>query len=54
MGSMVWQQCDGTKTVYDIAIAMTQRFNDTEQNAIDRLIVFLRYLSRMGWITFEK
>ena len=54
MGSMVWQLCDGTKTVYDIAKAMVERFNDTEQNAIDRLIMFLRYLSRRGWISFEK
>lgn len=54
MGSMVWQLCDGTKTVYDIALAMVEKFNDTEQNAIDKLIMFLRYLSRMGWITFEK
>jgi len=54
IGSMVWQFCDGTKTVYQIAIAMVKRFNDTEQNSIDRLIMFLRYLSRRGWITFEK
>jgi len=54
MGSMVWQLCDGTKTVYDIALVLVERFNDTEQNAIDRLIMFLRYLSRKGWITFEK
>ena len=54
MGSMVWQLCDGNKNVYDIALAMVKKFNDTEQNAIDRLIIFLRYLSRKGWITFEK
>lgn len=53
-GSMVWQLCDGTKTIYDIAIAMAKRFNETEQSAIDRLIMFVRYLSRKGWITFEK
>jgi hypothetical protein len=54
MGSMVWQLCDGNKTVYDIAKAMMERFNDNEQNSIDRLIMFLRYLSRRGWISFEK
>ncbi|MBW9155567.1 PqqD family protein [Clostridium tagluense] len=57
MGSMVWQLCDGTdgtKTVYDIALAIVERFNETEQNVINRLIMFLRYLSRKGWITFEK
>jgi len=53
-GSMVWQLCDGTKTVYDIALAMMDRFNDKEQNSIDRLIMFLRHLSRKGWIAFEK
>ncbi|MGH4137645.1 PqqD family protein [Clostridium sp.] len=54
MGSMVWQMSDGTNTVYDIALAMMEKFHDTEQNTIDRLIMFVRYLSRMGWITFEK
>ena len=54
MGSMVWQMCDGTKTIYDIALVMMERFNETEQNSIDRLIMFIRYLSRRGWITFEK
>lgn len=53
-GSMVWQLCDGTKTVYDIALAMVKKFDDTEQNSIDRLVMFIRYLSRRGWITFEK
>jgi hypothetical protein len=53
MGSMVWQLCDGTKTIYDIALAMMERFDISEQNSIDRLIMFIRYLSRMGWITFE-
>lgn len=52
-GSMVWQLCDGTKTVYDIALAMTKTFNETEQISIEKLIVFLRYLSRSGWITFK-
>ena len=54
MGSMVWKLCDGNKTVYDIALAMVKKFNDTEQNAIHRLIIFLKYFSRKGWITFEK
>ncbi|MGV8983266.1 PqqD family protein [Clostridium sp.] len=54
MGSFVWQLSDGTKTVYDIALAMVEKFHDTEQNSIDRLIMFVRYLSRIGWITFEK
>jgi ArsR family metal-binding transcriptional regulator len=53
-GSLVWQHCDGTKTVYDIAQVMMEKFNDTEENAIERLIMFTRYLSRRGWITFEK
>jgi hypothetical protein len=53
-GSMVCQLCDGTKTIYDIALVMMEKFNDTEQNSIERLIMFTRYLSRRGWITFEK
>ncbi len=51
--SMVWQLCDGNKTVYDIALAMMGKFNDTEQDSIGKLIMFLRYLSRNGWISFD-
>jgi hypothetical protein len=51
--SMVWQLCDGTKTVYDIVLAMMKEFNETEKNSTEQLITFLRYLSRKGWITFE-
>lgn len=54
MGSLVWKLCDGHKTVYDIALDMVKKFDDSEQNAIDRLIIFLKYLSRKEWITFEK
>lgn len=46
MGFLVWQLCDGTKTAYDIALAMMKKFNDTEQNSINKLIMFLRYLSQ--------
>ncbi|MFT5872836.1 MAG: hypothetical protein ACI8WT_001773 [Clostridium sp.] len=52
-GSMVWQSCDGSNTVYEIAVAMMKKFDDTEQESIDKLVTFLRYLSRSGWITFE-
>jgi hypothetical protein len=52
-GSMVWQLCDSTKTVYDIVLLMMEKFNETEQNSTERLIMFLRYLSRRGWITFH-
>ncbi|MGH4119367.1 PqqD family protein [Clostridium sp.] len=51
--SMVWQLCDGNNTVYDIAQTMMGKFHDTEQESIDKLIMFVRYLSRSGWITFE-
>ncbi|MBK5239653.1 PqqD family protein [Clostridium sp.] len=52
-GSMVWILCDGNNTVYDIAQTMVEKFNETEQESIDKLIMFVRYLSRSGWITFE-
>jgi len=52
-GSTVWELCDGTKTVYDIVLVMMEKFNETEQESIDKIITFLRYLSRRGWITFD-
>ena len=54
MGSTVWQLSDGTKNIYDISIAMMQKFNDTEQSSMDRVVMFVRYLAAKGWITLEK
>ncbi len=54
MGSMVWQLSDGTKTVYDIALIMKEKFNDTEQNSIDRVIMFVKYLHGKKWIAYGK
>ena len=52
-GSTVWQLCDGTNTVYDIAKVMMEKFSETEQVSIDTISTFLRYMSGRGWITFD-
>ncbi|GAA0115389.1 PqqD family protein [Clostridium senegalense] len=66
IGSNVWMNIDGRKNVYDLGkcllempILKKEYENTTEKDYINgchpiyqRLIMFLRYVSKKGWISF--
>lgn len=52
LGSVTWQLIDGKNTVYDIAQKLTEKFGEKCQPINERLIMYLRYLNRKGWIRF--
>lgn len=54
LGTFVWQSIDGKKNVYEIGEDLKKNFGDRCEPVYDRLIMYLRYLSRRGWIAFEK
>ncbi len=54
IGSEVWQRIDGQKTVYDIGQDLVNSFGEKIDPVYDRLIMYLRFLNRKGWISFEK
>lgn len=50
--SLVWLLIDGEKSIYDIAMEMAKKTGDTEEVAIERLVMYMRYIARKGWIKF--
>lgn len=52
LGSATWQLIDGKNTVYDIAQRLTENFGEKCQPINERLIMYLRYLNKKGWIRF--
>jgi len=53
LGSKVWQLIDGEKSVYDIGQEVLYCFGDKCEPVYDRLVMYLRYLNKRGWITFH-
>ncbi|MGE5678005.1 MAG: PqqD family protein [Pseudomonadota bacterium] len=52
LGSATWQLIDGKNTVYDIAQMLVGKFGEKCQPVNERLIMYLRYLNKKGWIRF--
>lgn len=54
IGSAVWQLIDGEKNIYDIGQELLNRFGEGCQPVYERLIMYIRYLNKKGWISFER
>lgn len=54
LSSTVWELIDGKTTVYDIGQKIHEIFGKEAEPVYERLIMFLRYLNRRGWIAFDK
>lgn len=52
-GSIVWLAIDGHRTVYEIWEMLNQEFGADYDPDYKRLILFLNYLNKKGWITFS-
>jgi len=51
LGSLIWKQCEGTKTVKEILDVVTKEFPD-EKNIDQRLFLFLQQLKALSYITY--
>lgn len=54
LGSAVWLFIDGKSTVFDIGKKLEDKFGDKCMPVNERLIMYIRYLNRRGWISFER
>ena len=52
IGSFVWERCDGTHTLEEIAEAMDQTFGARVNPAHQRLLLFIRELERGEMIAY--
>ncbi len=51
LGSLIWEQCDGNKTVREILEVITKEFSD-EKNIDQRLFLFLQQLKALNYLSF--
>ena len=51
LGSTIWKQCEGIKTVKEILDVLIKEFPD-EKNIDQRLFLFLQQLKALSYITY--
>lgn len=51
--SAAWLLIDGKKNIYEIALEMAEVCGDTQEIAIERLVLFIRYILRKKWIKLQ-
>jgi hypothetical protein len=54
LGSKVWTLINGESSVYDIGQGLLNEYGTSCEPVYDRLIMYLRYLNKKGWISFER
>ena len=54
MGTIIWKQCDGTKTVEDIVESVKAFYKDRSDRAESLVSRYLDGLSRQDWIHYYK
>ena len=53
VGSFVWEQCDGKRTVQEIAQNLKERFGEEVEPLYDRIALFLQNLEKNRFIYYE-
>jgi len=53
LGSTVWKAIDGKRNLYEIGEIVKTKFGASSEPVYERLIMYIRYLNRRGWIYFE-
>jgi hypothetical protein len=53
LGSFVWRQCDGTASLRAIAGRVAERFGGTPEDALGRVVRFVRKLAREESLTLH-
>lgn len=53
LGTKVWQLIDGKNDIFKIGQLLQQEFGESCEPVYERLIVYIRYLNRRGWIKFK-
>lgn len=54
LGSFVWEQMDGKRTIYDICILTKEHFGKTAEPLFERAVPFFKILRRNSFIVYGK
>ncbi|MBQ6401996.1 MAG: PqqD family protein [Firmicutes bacterium] len=50
MGSFIWKQIDGRRSVYDIGLLLREEFGDEAEPLFERLAMYMKNLDAQGYI----
>ena len=54
LSSSAWLSLDGTRSVIELARIQSGKTGDDIDEAVRRMVKFLRYIARRGWIRFKE
>lgn len=54
LGSSTWKLIDGNNSVFGIGQRLLKEYGSKCEPVYDRLILYLRYLNKKGWISFDR
>lgn len=54
MGSFVWEQMDGKRTIYDICMCLKAHFGKDAEPLFERAVSFFQILKRNSFIVYGK
>ncbi len=54
LSSAAWLKMDGTRSILDIARLQSEETGDDVDESARRLVAFMRYLAKRGWIRFKE
>lgn len=53
LASTAWLNMDGSRSILDIARIQSEKTGDDLDEAVRRIVQFVRYISKRGWIKFH-
>jgi len=54
LSSMTWLLIDENRNILEISKLINKDNKDTIEESLRKVVIFFRYLSRKGWITFKQ
>nr|WP_246566027.1 PqqD family protein [Tissierella simiarum] len=54
MGTFVWEQIDGQRTIYEIAGLVQEHFKEEAEPLYERLLQYINILKNNNFITFDR
>ncbi len=53
MGSFIWQEMDGRKSIYELALLEREKFGEKAEPVCVRLSAYMKVLRNCGYIVYE-
>jgi hypothetical protein len=54
LASSAWLSMDGTRSILDVARIQGEKTGDDLDQAVQRIVKFMGYIARRGWIRFKE